>query len=897
MSHLTNEEYLALVARLNAASQAYYAGEDSPMTDAEWDNAFRLVQEFEDANPQAVSEDTPTRSVGSPEQGAEWKHGRPMLSLDNLKSHADLQHWHNATLQRLGLQRLGFERLGGESGAASQFLVEPKVDGIAINTVYRDGKLTAIATRGDGTSGENLNHIRRYIAGIPGRLGCDLAKHIEIRGELYITRAHFEVLNQQRDALGEPRFANPRNTAAGAVSTKDIERTREANLQFVAYGFEILEPADTPDTRLETAHAAKSALRQAGFTTLEGSLAGDLEGLKDAVAAVETKRDAYEFQIDGAVIRVDSRTDYAELGATSRAPRGAVAYKFAPAQATTRLNDITIQIGRSGVATPVGELEPVEVGGVLISRATLHNFRHIENIGAHPGAQVVVQRAGDVIPEIVQVRGAEGKEKQTWKPAEMVCPCERRVPLEPDTDGGPRWFCSAAEDCERVAVQRLIRFVERDAMDLKGMSEATIEDLYSWGWLRNFSDYFGLAAKREEWYQKHGYKEKSVDTLLASIEDMRDSSLERLLTALGIPGVGKDVAARLANWFGTLDNLIQAQMAEFAFIDTLKFGICDKCRGKQEPCKECAPRIHAIVSDVQKLQQSGELERLKNSLRIAPQNRGDIEPGAWSRLYESTRRRSISMIDKNRDKVQEHGGKTANSGRQSSGFSKAEFDKLMLLVNAEKVPLPLQLFGRAAAGVAGCELAGEIAEALGKVKGREKSANEDRKIPALADWAQYCLPVWKRIADYRQGVSVVPQLEPVSVADVQEAVQKKAVKIVITGTFAFGKRSDMTKALKAAGAVPVSAVSGAVDAVIAGESPGENKVVKAEKLGIPLISEAELPNWLTDNGLDAGVLGGAYTDTKASLPAETRAEASASQSSSQPAISQSALQSHLHEKS
>ena len=693
------------------------------------------TQHPEDRDPRS-----PTVTVGAPATGAEYQHAQALLSLDNLKSAADLDRWLNSNLKRL-------DKLDVDAGELAWY-VEPKVDGLAVNIAYIEGSMVAVATRGDGTTGDRIDHLQPWIAGIPAKLLCHLADHIEVRGELFMSKEHFAVLNQRREAMGKDLFANPRNTVAGAVSTKDLQRSREVELQFVAHGYAVIAAGDSPDERLSQVHTAAVALREAGFETLSAERVDNRIDLARAVLRVSEQRDAYVYQIDGAVIRFDARTHMEMLGSTSRAPRGVVAYKFMPEQAKTHLREITLQTGRSGVVTPVGELEPVQVGGVTISRATLHNFRHIATIEAAPGCEVVVQRAGDVIPEIVAVSGESSEDVPPWSPDGLTCACGAALVK---LDDGPRWFCGDVASCEQVALQRLGHFIQRDALDIEGISEATVADLYQWGWLKSYSDFFHLARHRDEWCERPGYKDKSVDKHLAQIEAARDCSLERVLTGIGIPGVGKDLAAKLAAWFGSLTALRNAHPEEFAGIEGLKYQRCPRCRQEPLPCADCAPRIRAIIDALKKMDERDELQPLLAALRTPETTRSGVDHTFWLLWYDKTRK----LLPET----------------PSHSFARKEFAALLKFTDADGTTLPEQLFARGiepspaaqqqllpAEGPLGADLVEEISREWAGTK--LDIPNWQAKLAATVTWVHERIPLYQRIAEYREVAEARKQRSP-----------------------------------------------------------------------------------------------------------------------------------------
>jgi len=520
------------------------------MSDAAHDTLKHELKLLEDAYPDLITSDSPTQRVGGRALArfAKVTHASRMLSLEDIFSPEEFVEWD--------------ERMTKLSKAQQQYFGEVKYDGLAISLLYEDGLLVRGATRGDGSVGEDVTANIRTISSIPLRLGGHKEMNgqayegrIEVRGEAVITKEAFRAINAEQRKQGEKEYANPRNLAAGSVRQLDPSITASRELDFFAY-----DVFTNPDL---ATHAEKHAwLRDAGFQT--DPLARILKNVQSVEAfrnEMITKRDTLEFDVDGLVIGVNNTATYELLGVSGKAPRGAIAYKFAAFEATTVLEDITVQIGRTGAVTPVAVLRPVQIGGVTVSRATLHNVDEIARLGVKIGDTVIVGRAGDVIPDVKSVvtELRTGKEKAFHMPKD--CP----VCVAPLTraDGEVAWKCTNTE-CSARHRERLYYFVSKKAFDIDGLGPKTIDVLLDEGLIQDASDLFFLTEGDLEVLERFG--EKSAQNIVRSIAQSKDVSLERFIIALGIPQVGEETARDLAAHFGTLEKLSKATTEELEAI-------------------------------------------------------------------------------------------------------------------------------------------------------------------------------------------------------------------------------------------------------------------------------------------------------------------------------------------
>ena len=544
---LTEEEARAelefLAEEIKRHDRLYYTEAAPEVSDGEYDALRRRNSEIEARFPELIRADSPTRRVGAtPAAGfAKVTHSRPMLSLENAFEEQDVRDFFAGI--RNFFRRTATEALVAEDRV--EIMAEPKIDGLSIALTYRDGRLVLGATRGDGTTGENVTTNLRTLDTVPKSLaGESWPEVIEVRGEVYLERAGFFALNAEREAAGESIFANPRNAAAGSLRQLDSAITARRPLKFFAYAW---GEASAPFAR--THSEALERFRGWGFTVNPRSRL--CRGLDEALGYyrdIAAERAELPYDIDGVVYKVNDLTLQERLGMVSRAPRWAVAQKFPAQQAQTILRDISIQVGRQGSLTPVAMLEPITVGGVVVQRATLHNEDEIQRKDVRIGDTVVVQRAGDVIPQIVSVV-LERRPKDTV-PYQFPDHCPICGSLAVREPGQVARRCTGGLICAAQAVERLRHFVSRHCFDVEGLGEKHITAFWQDGLIRQPGDIFRLdpeiIAKREGW------GEVSANKLIAAIDERRRISLERFINALGIPQVGEATARLLARHYRSL---------------------------------------------------------------------------------------------------------------------------------------------------------------------------------------------------------------------------------------------------------------------------------------------------------------------------------------------------------
>ncbi|UUX49081.1 NAD-dependent DNA ligase LigA [Nisaea acidiphila] len=535
-----------LAAQIAKHDKLYHQNDAPEISDADYDAMRRRNDEIEALFPDLIRADSPTHRVGAaPAAGfAKVRHSKPMLSLSNAFSEEDVRDFVGRIRRFLSL---------GENEPVA-LVAEPKIDGLSASLRYENGRFVQGATRGDGTEGEDITRNLQTIGDIPDTLPDGVPAVFEVRGEVFMSKADFAALNARQEEAGKKIFANPRNAAAGSLRQLDPTITASRPLHFFAYSWgEVSEmPADTQSGFLDK-------LSSWGFVI--NPMTKHCDGADTALAAYEEvghARPTLEYDIDGVVYKVD-RLDWQErLGMVSRAPRWAIAHKFPAEQAETVLEKIEIQVGRTGALTPVARLTPITVGGVVVSNATLHNEDEIRRKDVRAGDTVVIQRAGDVIPQVVRVieeRRPDGTEPYIFPDHCPVCGSEA---VRPEGEAIRR--CTGGLICAAQAVERLKHFVSRDAFDIEGLGAKQVEAFYEDELIRQPGDIFRLKVHADALMEREGWGEKSVTNLLAAIEERRRIGLDRFIYALGIRQVGQATAKLLAANFGTLEALTAAML-------------------------------------------------------------------------------------------------------------------------------------------------------------------------------------------------------------------------------------------------------------------------------------------------------------------------------------------------
>ena len=530
----------------------YHEKDDPEISDAEYDKLRLRLKAIEAKFPQLVDMFSPTQRVApTPTTAfAKVRHARPMLSLDNAFSEEEFQAFHDRVRRALVREY----DLAPEDEIA--LACEPKIDGLSISLRYEDGVFTTGATRGDGTTGEDVTPNLRTVKDIPHTLKGKPPKSIEIRGEIYMERKAFDEMNRRQEAAEEKTFANPRNAAAGSLRQLDPEITATRPLRFFAYAWGEAEPRTW-----KTHSEYLKLLKGWGFkVNPQSKLCRTPEQVLAYYKEMAAERPSLPYDIDGVVYKVD-RIDWQErLGFVSRAPRWATAHKFPAEQARTRLNDIVIQVGRTGALTPVADLEPVNVGGVMVARATLHNADEIERLDVRVGDMVTIQRAGDVIPQVLGFVPEERPKKTKKFEFPERCPCPLKTPVKSE-EGGVVRRCSGGLECPFQQVERLRHFVSRNCFDIEGLGGTHIENFFNDGLLKVPGDIFRLPKRIDEIKKREGWGDLSVRNLVAAIEARKTISLDRFINAIGIPLIGEATAKLLAQEYGDTDIWLAEMLA------------------------------------------------------------------------------------------------------------------------------------------------------------------------------------------------------------------------------------------------------------------------------------------------------------------------------------------------
>lgn len=530
-----------LVKEINEHNYRYHVLDTPVISDAEYDKLFRRLKELEEKY-KYVLPDSPTQRVGAPplDKFEKVKHTEPMLSLDNAFSHDEVREFDQRVKKEL-------TKKGLDPAEEIEYTVEPKYDGIAMELSYKKGLLERASTRGDGYEGEDVTTNIKTIKAIPLKIeGADIPIEIDLRGEVYLDREEFEKLNKEREKSEESLFANPRNAAAGAVRQLDSSVTEKRKLHMACYGVGAMKGID-----FKSQTDLMAWLNKSHFPTPQRfAVVRGIDSIIEHIKKIEEDRPKLPFEADGAVIKVNDFKLQKELGFKTREPRWAIAYKFPAHQGTTVIEDIIASVGRTGAITPVAIMTPVRIGGVTVSRSTLHNWDEIERKDIRIGDTVVLARAGDVIPHVVTVikEKRTGREKQIFPPKH--CPvCGSHVVRE---EGEVAFRCIGL-NCSAQVLERIMHYASRGAMDIEGLGEKNVELLYSQGLIKHFADLYTL--KKEHLLELPRFAEKSAQNLIDAIEKSKQTTLSRFLFALGILHVGEYAAKQLSRHFERIEDL------------------------------------------------------------------------------------------------------------------------------------------------------------------------------------------------------------------------------------------------------------------------------------------------------------------------------------------------------
>ena len=751
----------------------YHVRHEPLISDGEYDLLLRELRALEEAHPELVTPDSPTQRAGSDlaEEFGKVPHRVPVLSLANAFAEEDLRAWEQRNLRLL------------PEGTALAYTLEPKLDGLSIVLTYEDGLLTQAATRGDGVIGDEVTANVRTIRSLPLRIPVDpdgpaAPALLVVRGEVFFHKADFEALNRQQEAQELPRYVNARNTASGTLKQKDSRNTAARPLSACVYDVLAAEGLE-----LASQHQLLPTLASYGFPVPpEVQRCTDMDALVALLPAWEIRRNELPFQIDGLVVKLDDLQLSRELGVVGKDPRGAIAWKFPAEEASTTLLDVTVNVGRSGKLTPAAVLEPVFVGGVTVSSASLHNYDQIARLDIRRGDTVIVKRSGDVIPYVVGPLTAarEGSEQAILAPE--TCPFCDHVVQQPDD--AVDWFCVNPTCPERV-FRQVEFFVSRSAMDIEGMGPETIRTLIDEALIHDVADVFTLSEKREQLIELERFAETKVDNLLAAIEEAKSRPLERIVAAQGIDGVGGTVAGLLAV---ELRNFNASQAAACDVFAPM-MQMANEVQAASVAFAESAARLRgsfAVSEDEDSQAQLRALRQLGNPIvELAPRFVGADPDSVTPRLQ-----RALKPL-----------------------LPEGEFD-------IDSLVTPLVRMADAAASLLRIE-------GLGPVLTKN-----------IVDWFsdEHNQELLKKMA--AAGVNL--RVEPQSAAT-ENALTGQT--FVLTGTLPTLSRSEAKALIEAQGGKVTGGVSRKTSYVVVGAAPG-SKATKGEQLGIPLLDEVGLQSLL-----------------------------------------------------
>jgi len=533
-----------LIKILNKAGYEYYTLNNPTITDQEYDSLMDELIKLETNNPSLVRIDSPTVRIGG-QVISDFKkvtHTVPMMSLGDIFNEEEIRD---------------FDEKVKKVVKNPEYVCELKIDGLSVSLIYEDGKLVRGATRGDGTVGEDITHNVRTIKNVPLSLPKDI--DIEVRGEIYMPNSSFLKLNEERTKKGEKEFANPRNAASGSVRQLDSKVASERNLSTFMY--HIPEP---DNYNLKTQYESLEFMKDLTFTVNPNiKKIGNIEGVIEYINYWQEKRKELPYEIDGIVIKVNNYKDQKSLGVTAKVPKWAIAYKFPAEEVLTKLKDIEFCVGRTGKITPRADLDPVRLSGSVVRSATLNNQDYINEKDIRIGDIVSIRKAGEIIPEVVEVKFDRRTGNEL--PFKMIenCPiCGSKLVKK---EGEVAYFCLNA-DCDARNIESLIHYASRDAMNIEGFGERIVEDFYNMGYLKSISDYYTLKNYKDELMELEGFGEKSISNLIENIENSKNNSLEKLIFGLGIKHVGKKTAKILSEYYSSLDKLMNSDIEELSSI-------------------------------------------------------------------------------------------------------------------------------------------------------------------------------------------------------------------------------------------------------------------------------------------------------------------------------------------
>lgn len=792
-SQTAAERIAQLRSELDDHNYRYYVLDEPSVPDAEYDRLFRELKALEAEHPQLITPESPTQRVGGAAASAfgEVRHEVPMLSLGNAFEEQDLIDFDRRVREGLADQLPSSDLFGG--GAEVEYSCEPKLDGLAVSLLYENGVLTRGATRGDGTTGEDISVNVRTIRNVPLRLkGEGWPAILEVRGEVFMSKAGFEALNERQMEAGGKTFANPRNAAAGSLRQLDSKITASRPLEFCCYGFGRVEGGTLPGTQVEILEALKGW----GIPiSRELKLAKGVEGCRAYYEDIGTRRDSLAYEIDGVVFKVN-RTDFQrELGFRAREPRWAIAHKFPAREELTELLDVEFQVGRTGAVTPVARLKPVQVAGVTVSNATLHNMDEVARLGLMIGDTVIIRRAGDVIPQVMQV--VTERRPADARPVAIPTQCPvcgsqvERTQLVKRSKGkesvseGAIYRCVGRLFCQAQLKQAIIHFVSRRAMDIDGLGDKIVEQLVDKGLVKSPADLYTLTF--EQVIELEGFAEVSTRNLLAAIADSRKAALARFVFALGIPDVGEETAKLLARSLGSLARIQKALPEVLTYLPDVG--------------GEVAYEIHNFFDDEHNRSVIQQL--LERGVELQDEGEVSAEFAAVATLAGFIDKLNIPFI--------------AATGAEKLADRTGSLDALVAL--------------------------SQDWLDLSTLKGvNEKARQSVREYFADATRVERAKAVEAQLAEFGMHWR--------SERKVVEGLPLAGQTWVLTGTLEAMSRDVAKEKLESLGAKVAGSVSAKTHCVVAGPGAG-SKLAKAQELGVAVMDEEQLIKLLADHGIGA----------------------------------------------
>lgn len=637
-----------LRTEINRHNDLYYQKNEIEISDFEFDKLLERLKQLEAENPELITPDSPTQRVGGKAEGwSSFRHTVPLMSLDNSYSIEDLRAF-DERCQKLA------------DGRTVEYVAELKIDGLSVSLHYENGILQVGATRGDGQTGDDVTNNVRTIKTIPLKLKGEFPERIEVRGEIFLPRSQFERINNELEMLGEKTFANPRNCASGTLRQLDSQIVASRRLDMFPY--DVWQGNQKP---FSTHEENFQWLNKAGFNVNPNRcVCKNFDELVAFINEIEAKRDSLDYEIDGVVVKVNSTALQDEFGSTSKAPRWAIAYKYAARQATTRLNSITVQVGRTGALTPVAELEPVQLAGTTVVRASLHNEDEIKRLGLKIGDYVLIEKSGEIIPQVLQVVESKRTGEETEFEFPKNCPVCSWDVFRPAGEAVTR--CTNP-DCPAKLKARICYFAARKAMDIEGLGDVLVETLVDKGLVKDVGDLYALDVQTLANFERMG--EKSATKVIEQIENSKSRGLQRLLFGLDIRHVGDGYAKKIARQFRSIDNLKLATVEQLDDVPDIGLSVAE-----------------SVYNWFQKEENLDLIKRLRNygvKLEIEESSTAQLDENFVNKTFVLTGKLENFTRDEAAKIIEDRGGKVSSSVSKNTHFVVAGSDAGSKLTKAE----------------------------------------------------------------------------------------------------------------------------------------------------------------------------------------------------------------------